>query len=211
MTARWVDKAERRLGWIAIPGFASFLAGMSAIVGVLSLVNAAYPARLSLDPELLRGGEVWRALTFVLVPPQMSPLFLILWLILFYAYLVRLEAAWGDFKLTLYCLIGAAALVAAALLMDVELSNAIFETSLFLAFAREFPDFEILLLFIVPVRMRWLAWAAWIAIALTFAFGGSGDRLAWALGLANYALFFGGEHWQDARLAVRRWRYTRRG
>jgi hypothetical protein len=211
MTARWVDKAERKLGWLAVPGFASFLAGMSAVVGVLSLINGAFPARLSLDPELLRAGEAWRAFTFVLVPPQMQPLFLILWLILFYVYLVRLEGVWGDFKLTLYCLLGAAGLVAASLLKDVELSNAIFQTSLFLAFAREFPDFQILLLFVIPVRMKWLALLAWLGVAASLLFGDGAGRLAWSLGLLNYLLFFGGEHWQDAKLALRRRRYARRG
>lgn len=210
MGPAWISRLERRLGWLSVPGLASFLAVMSAVVGVLSMVNRAFPARLALDPYLLRSGEVWRALTFVLVPPEMSPLFLVLWLILFYAYLVRLEGAWGDFKLTLYCLLGAGGLVAAALITGEPLSNAIFQASLFLAFAREFPDFEILLLFIIPVRMRWLGLAAWLGVALGLILGGSADRISLALGLANYALFFGGEHWTDARLAVRRWRWQRR-
>lgn len=205
----WLDRLERRLGWLSIPGLASFLAGMTAIVGVLSLINEAFPERLVLIPQLL-GREPWRAVTFILVPPPMSPLFLILWIIIFYAFLVRLEAYWGDFKLTVYCLIGVAGLVAAAWITGLALSNQIFEAGLFLAFARVYPEFEILLLFIIPVKMKWLGWAAWVGVALALVFGGPADRIAWILGLVNYALFFGGEHWRDGRLALRRWNYQRR-
>ena len=206
MGPQWLDRLEKRWGWLAVPGLASFLAVMSAAVALLTLMNGAFPARLSLDPQALRHGEVWRALTFILVPPQMRPLFLILWIFLIYSYLIRLEAAWGDFKLTVYCLIGAAALTAAALAVDIELSNSIFQASLFLAFARLFPEFEILIFFVLPVKMKWLALITWASIALSLLFGGTADRVAWMLGLVNYALFFGREHWQDAQPAIRRWR-----
>src|SRR5579883_2456094 len=135
----WLDRLERRAGFLAIPGLAVFLAGMNAAVAVLSQLKPEFPFMLGLDPDLLRQGQVWRALTFLFVPPPMSLLWLFFWLLLFYAYASRLEQAWGDFKFTIFCLVGAVGTVAASLICGRPFPNTVFQTSLFLAFAHLYP------------------------------------------------------------------------
>ncbi len=203
---QWVDRLERRLGFLSVPGLAAFLAGMNAAVGLMSQFRPEFPARLALDPFLLRQGELWRALTFVFVPPPMALLWLFFWLLLLYAYVLRLEAVWGDFKLTVYCLLGAGGTVAASLITRAPLSNVIFQAGLFLAFARLYPDFEILLFFVVPVRMKWLGRLAWLGLLVAFILGGATERIYYALGLANYFVFFASDLEAEARMLAHRLR-----
>ncbi|MBI5631099.1 MAG: hypothetical protein HY921_09470 [Elusimicrobia bacterium] len=201
-----MDRLERRLGFIAVPGLPAFLAGMSAVVALLALLKPEFPAQLALDPGLLRSGQWWRVFTFALIPPASTPFWTFLWLMLYYGYTRMLEAAWGDFKFTLFCLAGLAGITAAALAISQEISDHYFHTSLFLAFARLNPEFQVLIFFAIPVRMKWVAAVIWALTGWDLLFADSSVRVALAGGLANYFLFFGADHWRGAKLAWRRWR-----
>lgn len=203
----WLDRLERRAGFLAIPGLAIFLAGMNAAVAVLSQLKPEFPFMLDLQPELLRQGQVWRILTFLFVPPPMSLLWLFFWLLLFYAYSSRLEQAWGDFRFTLFCLVGALGTVAASLICGRPFSNSVFQAGLFLAFARLYPEFEILLFFVVPMRMKWLGLIAWLGILVAFILGSFSDRIYYALGLANYFIFFGSDLRRQADMIAHKLRH----
>jgi hypothetical protein len=139
----------------------------------------------------------------------MGPLWLILWLLLFYVYARALETFWGDFKFTLFCLIGALATTVTCLATNIGFSNALFDISLFLAFARLNPDFEILIFFFFPVKMKWLSLLTWVYLGWVFIFGSFVSRWDVASGLANYAVFFGPGHYQDIRLFWHHWRRNR--
>jgi hypothetical protein len=207
MSPAWVDRLERRLSFLEVPNLAAFMAGMNALCAVFTLVKPEFPAQLILDPFLLVHGQIWRALTFVLVPPELPLLWLFFWLLLFFFYLNSLEKLWGSFKFTLYVILGALATAAAAALTGFPLGSGAFVTSLFLAFARLNPNMEILLFFFFPVKMKWLAAVTWAMIAWTIVFGGYGDRLALISGLFNYVLYFGADHFFELKQMWRRSRY----
>ena len=72
-------------------------------------------------------------------------------------------------------------------------------SSLFYAFARFYPDVVIYLFFILPVKIKWLAWA-YVAILLAgFVIGTNSYRMAVVAALSNYLIFFGPEIIHDAR------------
>lgn len=200
----WMDRLERRLGDWALPDPALFLVGMNAAVWALSLVKPGFPLALELDPARVLSGEVWRLATFLFIPPLMGPLWMIFWLLLFYAYAQALENEWGEFRFCLYYGIGAAATAAASVLLGAGLSNVPLNLSLFLAFADLYPDVELLLFFVIPVKVRWLAWLAWAGVLLQLLFGGWYARLALGAGLLNFAVFFGPDHLSDLKRRLRR-------
>ena len=202
MPLRWLDRLERRLGFLALPGLAALLAGMNAAVGLLTLFKPEFPERLLLDPAAILSGEIWRAATFLFIPAQTTPLWLAVWVILIYYLMRALERAWGEFRFTIYLLAGAAATTAASLASGLCLSSGPLQLSVFLAFARLNGEMELLLFFILPVKVRQLALLAWLWAAWTLLFAGWTARIAVLAGLANYALFFGREHWASWR----RWR-----
>jgi len=187
----WLDRLESRLGFLALPGLSAFLAGMNAAVGLLALFKPEFPAGLTLDPAALLAGEVWRTVSFLFIPPQTAPLWLAFWVILIYALMRALERAWGEFRFTFFFLVGAAAMSAAALLWGGTLSSGPLQLSVFLAFAR------LMLFFVLPVKVRWLAALVWVWAGWTVLFGGAAARVGTLAGLANYALFFGADHWTE--------------
>lgn len=199
---RWIDALERRFGDWAIPQFPLFIVFATAGIYVLALSRPEFVDRLSLWPDAVMSGEVWRVFTFLFVPIVKSPLWFVLWLFVIFQFAQALENAWGGFRFCFFYFFGALATVLASLITQEPLSNASLYTTLFLAFATLYPDMEVLLFFILPVKVRYLAWVSWGLVVIYFAIGGFRMRVEIVASLANYLLFFGPEIWRGL---VLRW------
>lgn len=207
MEGEWVDRLERRLGFLAAPGLPTFVTGMTVVCAFLSTYKPEFIDLLYLDPAALLRGQVWRVVTFLFVPPPAGPLWLVLWIIMLYAILRALETAWGDFKFTFFILIGLFATSIGALAARVPFGNTIVILSCFLAFARLMPDREVLVMFVLPVKLRWLAGLAGLWVVVGLILGPMEDRVRLACGLAPYVLFFGSGHVRDLKLGWHHWRH----
>jgi membrane associated rhomboid family serine protease len=199
---KWLDWMERRFHFLAIPQFPLFIVAANGVIYLMAQVQPNFVERLLLYPDNVRIGEWWRLITFLFVPPlRMNPIFLIFWLLLLYQFSQALENAWGEFRFFIFYLVGAVATALAAFLVLHEpLGNMSLNTTLFLAFATLYPDFELLLFFILPIKVKYLAWFTWFTIIFSFVLGSLSLRVEIAASLANYALFFGEAIWQAARL-----------
>lgn len=206
MDGTWVDRLERRFGFLAAPGLPTFVVGMTAAVGLLREFKPEFVYILALDPVGLAHGEVWRAVSFLFVPPPVGALWLVLWIAMEYAVLQALEAAWGEFKLTVFVASGLILTGLGAIAVGVPFGNSVLVLGAFLAFARLLPDREVLVMFVLPVKLRWLAVLSGLWAALEFVTAGVPGKVQLATGLAPYLLFFGEGHWQELRFAWRRWR-----
>ena len=204
MDGAWVDRLERRLGFLSVPGLPGFLTAMTAGTALLAAEKPEFVSALALDPGALARGHIWRVLTFLVVPPQASLIWMLLWLAMIYACLSALESAWGEFKLTVYLAIGALASTAAALTTGAVGDNGAVHLASFLAFARLAPEREVLLMFIIPVKLRWVALLAALLTILQLATGDTATRARLLAGLSAYLLYFGPGHWQDLKFAWRR-------
>ena len=145
-------------------------------------------------------GQIWRLLTFVLVPESKGLLFL---LMLYFYYFIgnALEREWGPGRFTIYYLMGMALTVlygAASYFItgaDSGLTASYINLSMFFAFATLFPDEIVLFMFIIPIKIKWLA----MVNALFFVFEifsglGTGMGMMAFLPLAavfNYFVFCG--------------------
>src|ERR1700692_4058793 len=153
----WLDKLERRFGFLGIPGLIRIVIGFTALVYLLVFLNRGFESFLTLDPVLIRQGQVWRLVTYIFVPQTLSFwIVLLLWFLWFIG--EGLERAWGPFRLTLYYLVGMIGTTIAAFFFGSNFSNVMLISSLFYAFARFYPDVVIYLFFILPVKIKWLAW-----------------------------------------------------
>ncbi len=195
----WLDKLERRFGFLAIPGLARVLVGFTALVFVLIYLNPNFLSAITLDPAAVRRGEVWRLVTYIFVPQTLSPLWLLmaLWFLWFIG--DGLERAWGAFRLTLYFLVGMIGTTVAAFFFGSNFSNEMIISSLFFAFARFYPDQVIYILFILPAKIKWLAWAWAAFLVIGFMANTNSYRAALIAALSNYLIFFGPEIIHDAR------------
>lgn len=208
---KWLDRLERHLHVVVIPQFPLFLATANGVCYFMAQAQPAFVERLYLSPQAIRAGEWWRALTFLFVPPAMNPFFLVFWLMILYQFAQALENAWGEFKFFFFYLFGAAVTVAASLfILHAPLSNAWLNSTLFLAFATLFPDFELLLFFFIPIQVKYLAYFTWATTAFVFFSSGNADRVGILASLANYFLFFWPSLWRTAQLRWQTYRHRKR-
>ncbi|MFA5976210.1 MAG: rhomboid family intramembrane serine protease [Elusimicrobiota bacterium] len=209
---RWIDRLERHIGRWSIPEFPLFIVVANGAIYLLSQVQPAFLSQLLLDPDAVRAGQWWRIVTFLFVPPFAGSLILLVfWLYLLYTYAHALEQEWGEFQFCFFYLIGAAATAIAALFIARDtISNVPLNTTLFLAFATLFPNVELLLFFVLPVKVKYIAWVLWGMSGVSLVMGSFVTRVAIAASLLNYLLFFGPELLEALKLRVQVARNRRR-
>jgi hypothetical protein len=213
----FLDSLEHKLGRFAIPGLIRIVVAFNALVFVLYKLNPAFLEKLDLDRARIAAGEVWRLFTFVLIPRFNQPIFDWVFIIFYLGFLWMigegLEQALGSFKLNVFYLIGLAGAILTGFFFGPGYSTAMLNTSLFFAFAWFYPDMMIYIFWVLPVKVKWLAWLFGAQLVLGLLTNGNDYRAAVLISLANYALFFGRDIARDARArrstATRRQRYVR--
>lgn len=189
---KFTTQLERKFGRFAIHDLTQYWIGGQVITLLLSLAKPAFLGAMVLVPAAVLDGQWWRLLSFLLTPPSTNIIFAAFALYLLWIMGSALEAQWGAFRYNLYVLIGALLTIAAAFAFPYSpASNGYLMGSIFLAFAALFPRYEILLFFVLPVQVRWLAWLTWLLYGLTFIIGGWNTRLLILAAVANFLLFFG--------------------
>lgn len=189
---RLLARLERTfLGRLAIERLTTFIVGGMAITYVLCLVRPGFVDHLILVPQLVPS-QPWRLVTFLFLPPPTSMIWVLL--SLYFTWLIgsNLEQEWGPLKFNLFYLLGAVGTAAAGFITGVPQTNYFLNLSLFFAFATLFPDYEIRLFFVLPVKVKWLAILSAAYVLYKFVLGGIGMKVAIGVVFGNYLLFFAG-------------------
>jgi len=200
-----IDNLEQLLRPITIQNLTRLLVIGQTVFYILSLGNPSIYAQMVLRGANVRAGEIWRLVTFMFLPPATNPLFAFFALYIFYMMGTALEVQWNTFRYNLYIFIAYFCTIIVALLMPGMLvTNIYIESSVFLAFAYLFPNFEFLLFFILPVKVKYLAMFTWITYGLMVIRGGLMPSLLIAAAVVNFFMFFGKDMLFRAKIAKRR-------
>jgi membrane associated rhomboid family serine protease len=189
---RLLARLERTfLARLAIERLTMFIVGGMAITYVLCRARPEFRDALYLEPSLVPT-QPWRLVSFLFVPPSRSEIFV--FFSLYFTWLVgtNLEQEWGALRFNVYYLLGAVGTVVAGLITGTGQSNVYLNLSLFFAFASIFPDYQIRLFFVLPIKVKWVAILGGAYTVLKFAQGTTSTRVAIAVVFANYLLFFAG-------------------
>lgn len=214
---------ERKFGKYAIQNLSFVLVFCYAVGYLLELFDRSglLISYLTLNPYAILHGQVWRLVTWVLIPPSSGGLFFTLLMLYFYCSIgTSLERTWGTYRYNVYLFQGMLFTIAGSFLLmgycylfkpEISLLGAVltvdtpreyftviammFSTyyinmSIFLAYAATFPDAQVLLMFIIPIRVKWLGII--YAVMLLFQFLGSTVYGKFAIGasLLNFVVFF---------------------
>jgi len=140
-----LNRLERKFGKFAIKGLMTYIVALNMAVFLLDLFGrelfqGSIILKLALIPGKVLEGEVWRLITFIFVPPELDPLFIIFALILLYNYGIGLEEEWGSFRLNVYYFIGVLGIIIGAMITGFPYIGPHFlNLSLMFAFARIYP------------------------------------------------------------------------
>lgn len=202
---RWINTLERRLGHLAFPGLIRIIVGFNILVFLLLTMKPEFLSMLDLRADRIMAGEFWRLITYVFIPAvkphgELSIVWMFFYLNFLWMIGEGLEQAWGSFKLNCFYLVGMLCTTIAALCLGLPDTTGVFlNFSLLFAFATLFPDFPILLFFVLPLRVKWIALASLIWVLMMALDGENAMRLAIVVSLGNYLLFF-------SSVWVRQWR-----
>lgn len=194
-----LDRLESRFGRYALRHIPLGLIFGQILIWLMTRMQPELVEAVPLVGALVLAGEWWRVITFMFFPATFNPLFLAIALWFFYFVSTSLENTWGVFKFNVFLLVGWASTVAVSLIFPGALmSNAFIGTSIFLAFALLYPEFVIMIWFVLPMKMRWLGWITWAGLAIAFVTGDWADRVIVLATLVNLFLFFGPRLWRRA-------------
>ena len=192
-----LDKLERYLGRFAIPNLSLYLVVGQVFVLLMNLMGRIDLRLCVLQPDLVLDGQWWRLITFWFMPPPpglFGYVFVAFAWYMFYLMGNALEHYWGEFRYNLFLLLGYALTVAFAFITPgSQVTNLFIAGSVFLAFAYLNPDFEFLLFFILPLKIKWLALITWVGYAITAFRGDLPVRLQILASVGNFFVFFSGD------------------
>ncbi len=176
----FINDLERKYGKYAIPEMTKIII-ITYIVGYLFYFFKATDF-VSFDPYMITHGQIWRVFSWVLMPPSAPGIASIIMLLFFFSIGTAMERTWGDFRYNLYIFSGIIFTIIAAFAMyfiarlgiqaeGVEylmysqalgyrialcVTTYYISASVFLAFAATYPDVQVMLYFLIPIKIKWL-------------------------------------------------------
>lgn len=209
-----MSKFEKKFGKYAIKNISLALILCYACGYLISWINPAFFNYLTLNPyEIIFHGQIWRLVTWLIVPPESFSFFTLIMLYFYYSIGTTLERTWGTYRYNVYLFLGMIfTAVGAFVLMGysylfqadaialygAENYFAIFASrfgtyyvnmSIFLAFASTFPNMQVLVLFLIPLKVKILG-IIYGALLLYQFITGYGDGLISYGGLVMPAQLF---------------------
>ena len=211
---------ERRFGKYAIKNLSFILVLCYAVGYLLQMFDRSNTLilYLTLDPYEILHGQIWRLFTWILIPPSSGNIFFTLIMLYFYCSIgTTLERTWGTYRYNVYLFQGMLFTIAGSFLLlgyyylfhadslavmgpdgvrvyflyaSMYFSTYYINMSIFLAFAATFPDVQVLLMFIIPIKVKWLGVIYGVILLFEFLQTGVDGKFAIAASLMNFAVFF---------------------
>lgn len=211
-----IYKLEKKFGKFAINNLMVYVSAMYVIGWVIDLINPVfYYDWLMLDVDKVMHGQVWRILTFLIQPVEQGDtgtfgvFFMLISLYLYFFIGRMLEGLWGAFRFNLFYFSGVLCNILAVLIIyagtyfifgtgiSFPITLNYINLSMFLAFAMEFSDVEILLFFLFPVKIKYIgilyAVIEAVQIVRLFLQGGyfgACMAVAFLVAMLNFLIFF---------------------
>lgn len=222
-------KLEKKLGKYSIRNLPLYMLITYAVGYLMQVINPNIALYLSLNPEKILHGQVWRIISWVLIPPGSSNLFFVLIMLYFYYSLGRmLEATWGTFYFNYYIFSGLLFTILGAFtlygitelylhvvlsapqaaqaapyiteqfliisnnwdIVSLSFSTYYVNMSIFLAYAATYPDMRVMLMFIIPIKVKVLGIIYGIMLCFEAINGGLLGFLVIGPSLLNFIIFF---------------------
>lgn len=207
---------EKKFGKYAIKNLSLILIICYACGYLFEMLYPDFLSYLYLNPyEILFHGQIWRLVTWLVVPPSSFDFFTLLMLYFYYSLGTTLERTWGTYRYNVYIfsgvlftILGAFLLFAYTLVFGGDSGILLWGTyqgysplasmfstyyvnmSIFLAFAATYPNMQVLLFFFIPIKIKVMGIIYGALLIYQFIVGGVAIRFVIAASLMNFIVFF---------------------
>ncbi len=212
-----MSKFEKKFGRYAIKNISMVLILCYAAGFIINMIDQSFLNYLSLNPYAILHGQVWRLITWIIVPPSlnMNLFFILIMLYFYYSIGTSLEHAWGTYRYNIYLFSGMLFTIVGSFLMMVyiyisvpallqspESAELVFRQtatyfstyyvnmSIFLAYAATFSEARVLLFFIIPIKVKYLGIIYGIMLGAEFFAGNIYNKVVIGASLLNFIIFF---------------------
>lgn len=213
----FLNKLERKIGKYAIPNLSRYLIFGYVLGYIIKFANANLLNFITLNPYLILHGQVWRLVTWIIIPPDNFDLLTLVMLYFYYSVGNDLERTWGTFYYNVYIFMGMIFTVLGSFLImglsywpafsmnqyityygeagyfslvALYFSTFYVNMSIFLGFAMTFPEARVLLMFIVPIKVKWLGIAYGVLLLWSMISSDIIGKIVIAASLLNFVVFF---------------------
>ena len=192
---KWLRTVIHKLDFLALPNLGILICAIGVMAYFAAMSGFSAVENFNFDPMAVRAGEWWRLFAFPFSDPgtlNQHPLFFVFSVLFTYFIFNSIEQQWGAAPLTIFVLISYISTVAGALIL--ERSTNIWYYVLLnvsLVFGTIFPNFEILLFFILPVKAKWMTLFVAALLLFEFIIGSWVTKQFYLFALFPYFLFFG--------------------
>ncbi|MGN0353673.1 MAG: hypothetical protein ACI4EI_01200 [Muricoprocola sp.] len=195
-----LDKMERKFGRYAVRNLSAYIIALYVAGYLMEIFAPGILNYLTLEPYYILRGQVWRLVTWIIVPPSSLDIFTVIMLFFYYSVGKNLEQTWGAFRYNVYIFSGVLVMTIGSFALYLLLGgNVMFGTlfttyhinmSIFLAFATTYPDVRVLLYFIIPIKVKWLGIFYAVVLGLNFLSANWVGKLVLVLSLFNFIVYF---------------------
>lgn len=194
----FVEKFSYEHPRFGIPGLMKYVAIANIVFWLVGMVNPVLANYLVFSPYHILHGQVWRLVTFALMPAGSGVLTFIA--VYFYYWIgSTLEQYWGTPQFNIYFFSGIILTVLYGFIIyfatgiNIGVTAEYVYLSMFFSFAALFPDMQVLLFFIIPVKMKWLALVDAIFFVLSVVTSSFPVNLLPVVAILNFFIFCGGD------------------
>lgn len=214
-----MSKNKKPFSRFAIPNLTLFMLCAYLIGYFVQLAKPKLTYFITLDPYLILKGQVWRLVSWIMLPPDSLSLatliFVVIMLLFTYTIGTTMERTMGTYQYNIYVWSGVLFTILGAFILygyfcltyGMEAGPSVFETymnfgyglffntyyimlSVFLAFSVFFPDDYVFFMMLIPMKMKWLGIFYLLMMGYEVIVGNAFSRTAILAALFNFAINF---------------------
>ena len=194
----FIDTFCRKHPGFGIPNLMKYVAIANIVFWLIGAVNPVLYSYLTFNPALILRGQIWRIISFAMIPPGSG---ILTFIVVYFYYMIgsTLEQYWGTPQFNIYFFTGIVLTVLYGFVVyfitgtGFNLTAQYVYLSMFFSFAVLFPEMQVLLFYIIPIKIKYLGYLNAVLFVMGVISGSFPANLLPVVAVANFLIFCGAD------------------
>ena len=190
----FIERFCRQHPGFGIPNLMKYVAIANIVFWLIGAVNPVLYSYLTFNPALILRGQIWRILSFAMIPPGSG---ILTFIVVYFYYMIgsTLEQYWGTPQFNIYFFTGIVLTVLYGFVVyfitgaSFNLTAQYVYLSMFFSFAVLFPEMQVLLFYIIPIKIKYLGYLNAVLFVMGVISGSFPANLLPVVAVANFLIF----------------------